>query len=535
MQGLRNIPHRLLISSLLALLVLAVFGQVASHSFVNFDDPKYIYENPHVRAGVTKEGLAWAFTTTDQANWHPLTWLSHMADVELFGLSPGGHHLVNAFLHLLNAVLLFLVLSRMTGKTWQSGFAAALFAVHPLHVESVAWAAERKDVLSAFFWMLALWAYAGYAERRSPAKYVLVASFFLLGLLSKPMVVTLPFVLLLLDYWPLERKKRFLPLLAEKAPLFLFSIGSCVATYIAQQRGGAIPPADLFPFGARAANAVVSYFRYMGKTVWPASLTVFYPHPWRTVDSIPVLAVAGAFLGLSALTVLSIRWARRRPYLMVGWFWYLGTLVPAIGLVQVGGQAMADRYTYLPLIGLFIAIAWGIPDLLKGWRPSPHLLGAMGGLVLLALAASAWVQASHWKNSVTLFGHAVRVSPSNALAHYYLGNAFAGDGRTEEAVSHYRKALKVNPYYFEARYNLANALESSGRIEEAIANYNEVLRLRPGIAEVHNNLGISLAKAGRLDEAISHFREALRLDPGNADVIRNLGIASGEKERVLTP
>jgi hypothetical protein len=534
MQALRKIPRRLLISSLLVLLVLAVFLQVGNHSFVNFDDPQYVYENPHVQRGLTKESLAWAFTSTGQANWHPLTWLSHMTDVELFGLDAGWHHRVSVLFHLLNTVLLFLVLQRMTGGLWQSAFVAGLFGVHPLHVESVAWVAERKDVLSAFFWMLSLWAYAAYAERKGAARYGLVVSFFFLGLLSKPMVVTLPFVLLLLDYWPLGRMNRFLDLLAEKAPLFLLSVGSCAATYAAQQREGAIPPADLFPLAVRVANAVVSYVRYLGKTVWPASLTVFYPHPWRTADSIPFLAVAGASTGLVALTALALRDAMRRPYLLVGWFWFVGTLIPVIGLVQVGGQAMADRYTYLPLIGLFIMVAWGIPDLLDRWRLRTRLAGAAGGVVLLALAAGAWFQVSHWKNSVALFGHAARVSSPNALAHYYLGNALGAEGRTDEAIFQYLQALTVNPYYFEARYNLANALETAGRNEDAIANYREVLRLKPGLAEAHNNLGIALADTGRLEEAISHFREALRLAPGSADAIRNLGLALENREKART-
>jgi tetratricopeptide (TPR) repeat protein len=265
--------------------------------------------------------------------------------------------------------------------------------------------------------------------------------------------------------------------------------------------------------------------------VWPASLTVFYPHPWRTTESIPGWEIAGASLGLAALTLISLYRARRRPYLAVGWFWYVGTLIPVIGLVQVGGQAMADRYTYLPLIGVFIMIAWGVPDLLEGWRLRRHLLGIAAGLTLLALAVSAWLQTSHWKNSVTLFGHAVRVSPSNALAHYFLGNAYTGDGRREEAIFHYRQALQINPSYIEARYNLANALDESGETREAIMNYTEVLRLKPAFAGAHNNLGICLAKTGRLEEAISHFREALRIAPENADAIRNLEIALEEKNK----
>jgi Flp pilus assembly protein TadD len=354
--------------------------------------------------------------------------------------------------------------------------------------------------------------------------------FFTLGIMAKPMLVTFPFVLLLLDYWPLKRELPFLRRIAEKVPLLALTLASCIITYLAQKSGGAIPPEDLLPFGARIANAALAYIGYLGKTGWPSSLSVFYPHPWRSPSGIHFWEIGGALAVFALISFLSIRWARRYPYLAVGWLWYVGTLVPVIGLVQVGGQAMADRYTYIPLIGIFIMIAWGAFDLLAGWKKRHIVLGVAGGAALALLAATAHIQAAHWRNSLTLFGHALEATSSNALAHFNMGSALAVEGKTEEAISHYREALRINPAYLDARYNLANALERSGRIPEAIATYNQVLRVRPGMVKAHNNLGIALAETGRLDDAIGHFREVLRLDPGNAEAIRNLGIALQNKK-----
>ena len=522
-------------------MTLAVFWQVRDYPFIPYDDDRYIAGNPFVSAGLTRSGVFWAFTTSYMGNWHPLTWLSHMADVQLFGISAGWHHLVNVCFHGANSVLLFLVLWRMTKGFWESAFVASLFAVHPIHVESVAWVAERKDVLSTFFWMLTLWSYAGYVERKSAASYVLTIGFFLLGLLSKPMVVTLPFVLLLLDYWPLRRIRasagsarrgwgEYYQLAREKVPFFLLSIGSCAVTFAVQKAGGAVSSTRGIPLGFRVANAAVSYVEYLGKTFWPGSLAVFYPHPWGTRTDIPAMKIAGAVLLLGALTTLSIRWASRIPCLITGWFWYLGTLVPVIGLVQVGTQAMADRYTYIPLIGLFIMIAWGVPQALEGWRLRKVALGAAAIGVVMVLLVSARQQTSYWRGGIQLFEHALEVTSDNWVAHFCLGAALTGEGRIEESAVHYREALRIKPDYFEARYNLANALKKQGKIEEAVAQYYETLRVNPAVAEAHNNLGIILAERGKMDQAIFHFREALRIRPGDAGASGNLNAALRYRE-----
>jgi hypothetical protein len=534
-----SLVRRSLIVALLVAMILAVFWQVRDYPLIPYDDDRYITENPPVLAGLTLKGVVWAFTTSHMGNWHPLTWLSHMADIHIFGLSIGWHHLVNVFFHGANAVLLFLVLWRMTKGMWQSAFVAALFAVHPLHVESVAWVAERKDVLSTFFWMLTLWSYAGYVERKSGARYLLVMVFFLLGLLSKPMVVTLPFALLLLDYWPLgrtrlapggtgdggERKVSFSRLAREKIPLFLLSLGSCAVTYAVQKAGGAVSSESGIPFGFRVANAAVSYAGYLGKTVWPGSLAVFYPHPWGAHVDIPAMKIAGSVILIGSLTVISLRWALRFPYLVTGWFWYLGTLVPVIGLVQVGTQAMADRYTYIPLTGLFIMVAWGVPHALGEWRFRRISLGAAGVGAILVLLVSSWHQTSYWRGGVPLFERALEVTSSNWVAHFCLGTALASEGKIDGGVVHYREALRIKPDYYEASYNLANARKKQGRIEEAVAQYYETLRINSNMFGAHNNLGIILAERGMLEQAIVHFREALRIRPGDAVASGNLNTA----------
>lgn len=561
--------RRSLILAILVVVTVAVYWQVGAHDFVGYDDDTYVAENPVVKRGLTADGIAWAFTTTHVSNWHPLTWISHMLDVELFGVAPGRHHLVNVFLHALNAALLFLVISGMTGAPWRSGFVAALFALHPLHVESVAWVAERKDLLSAFFWMLAMGAYVRYAERPGPARYWPVALFFVLGLLSKPMLVTLPFVLLLLDVWPLRRLAWAAPspdppparfpavsprrLLAEKLPLFALSAVSSVVTYLAQQAGGSLNTLEHYPLQVRAANAVVAYVGYLGKTVWPARLAVFYPHPGADR---PLWVPVGALLGLSALTALALRESRRRPYLGVGWLWYLGTLVPVIGLVQVGAQAMADRYTYVPLIGVFIAIAWGAADAVSVWPRRRYVLGASGTVVLVAALLATWLQAGWWRNTTTLFQRAIDVTSKNWIAHGNMGVALERQGRLDEAVAHYREALRIapgSPYllnnmgyalsrqwkigeaiacyrealrlkpdYAHARRNLGKALEESGLIDDAIATYREALRINPDDGVIHYRLALDLERKGRRDDAAAHYREALRIRPGNAAVIERL-------------
>jgi cytochrome c-type biogenesis protein CcmH/NrfG len=477
-----------------------------------------------------------------------------MLDCTLYGLKPGGHHLTNVLLHMANAILLFVVLRWMTGAIWRSALVAALFALHPLHVESVAWVAERKDVLSTFFWMLTMMAYVHYVNRPGWKRYLLVLINFSLGLMAKPMLVTLPFVLLLLDYWPLNRfqpravtgsvkdqppgfrssgdfKSPILKAVMEKAPLFLMSLVSCVVTVMAQQEAGAISSLEIVPFKFRIANALVSFVAYMGKMIWPQDLAVFYPHPGSDLQIWKPVA-AGLFLLIVSTVALWV--AQRCRYVFVGWLWYLGTLVPVIGLVQVGEQAMADRYTYVPLIGLFIVVVWGFADLVKTWRSRRWVASISAAVLVLALMAGSWLQVAHWKNSVKLFKHALDATTNNYVAHYTLGNALALQGNLAGSVSHYNKALQINPDHAEAHRNLAVGLDRQGKHQEAIQHYAEALRIRPYDAQSHNNLGVALAEQGRLEEAVAHFTEALRIDPNFKEAQRNLELSQGLMDQSST-
>lgn len=532
--------------------VLLVYWQVGDHEFINYDDNAYITDNAQVQKGLTSKGIIWAFTTSHTGNWHPLTWISHMLDCELYGLNPEGHHLTNVLFHMANAILLFVVLRWMTGAIWRSGLVAALFALHPLHVESVAWVAERKDVLSTFFWMLTMLAYVHYVNRPGGKRYLLVLVTFALGLMAKPMLVTLPFVLLLLDYWPLNRfkpravtgsvenqplgfwssgddKLPILKAVMEKTPLFLMSLFSCVVTVMAQQGAGAISTLEIVPFKLRIANGLVSVVAYMGKMIWPQDLAVFYPHPvsdlqiWKPV-------VAGLFLLILSTVALLV--AQRCRYVLVGWLWYLGTLVPVIGLVQVGEQAMADRYTYVPLIGLFIVVVWGFADLVKGWRSRRWVVSVSAAVMVLALMAGSWLQVAHWKNSVRLFKHALDVTTNNYVAHYTLGNALALQGNLTGSVSHYNKALQIHPNFAEAHNNLGNALALQENLTGAISHYNKALQINPDHAEAHRNLAVGLDRQGRHQEAIQHYAEVLRISPHDAQSHNNLGVALAEQGRL---
>lgn len=512
------------ISLALILLTLLVYGQVCSHDFINLDDQTYVIENPYVNGGLTIDGIRWAFIGSYASNWHPVTWLSHMTDCELFGLNPGGHHLVNLLFHLANTVLLFRVLTRMTRELWPSALVAALFALHPLHVESVAWVAERKDVLSTFFWMLTFWAYVRYVNRPGTFRYLLALLFFLLGLMSKPMLVTLPFTLLLLDVWPLQRvgslqSGRGLPvarLFVEKLPFFLCSLGSSVLTLWAQHRGGAVVPVSLVPMSVRIENALSSYASYIGKMFWPSGLAVYYPqsNSWQLWQ----VLMAGLFLVV--VSVLVIQEMQRRPYLAVGWFWYLGTLVPVIGIVQVGGQAMADRYTYVPLIGLFVMIAWGLRDL----RMPDKVIKTATTVVLVLCMAGTWLQLRHWQDSVALFRHTLRVTKNNSLAHFNLGCALYAQGREDESIRHLIEALQIEPTYAKAQYNLETILANPTADADPTSKTN--------LALAHNQLGIGFAQQGNTIKAVSHFSDAARLEPGNAMAHFNLGLAlMAEKRR----
>ncbi len=508
----------------LALITLAVYGQVVDHAFVNFDDNEYVYENPNVQHGLTGKGCGWALTTTRTGNWHPVTWLSHMLDCELFGLTAGYHHLVNVFLHILNSVLLYLVLRCMTGEVWRSAMVAAMFALHPLHVESVAWISERKDVLSTLFFMLTLWAYGRYASSPSWIRYGLVLGFLAWGLMAKPMLVTLPFVLLLLDFWPLGRfqpgRTRF-RLVAEKIPLFVLAAASSVATFVAQRQEGAMSLTYVVPFRDRIANALVTYVAYMGKMFWPGHLAVFYPYR----DTLPTGHWVGAALVLVGITVL-VGWAgRRRRYLAVGWLWYLGTLVPVIGFVQVGAQSMADRYTYVPLIGLFVMVVWTLGDVAARWRHARIGTAALAGVAIFGCMLATWIQVGHWRNGITLFEHTLKVTKDNPVAHTNLGAALMEAGKEHEAIRQYREALRIDPDHANAHVNLGIVLMGQGEEEQAIAHYREAVRIRPGFAQAHNQLGIALAQRGEIDEAIAHYREAVRIHPEFAGAYSNLGAA----------
>ncbi len=483
---------------LLAAIILATYWPVAGFDFVVYDDYSYITNNPVVQEGLSVRGLSWAFTTFHASNWHPLTWLSHMLDVELFGLDAGWHHLVNALIHLANSVLLFLVLRGMTGATWRSFVVAALFGVHPLHVESVAWVAQRKDVLSGFFWILAMAAYLRYVRRPGTARYLAALACFALGLLCKPMAVTLPFVLLLLDWWPLGRMAgepgaqgapgqplhAGLPkLLLEKVPFLLLSALSAAVTFLAQKQGGALDQA--LSLWARVQNALVAYAAYLWKTVAPVSLAVLYPHPG---SSVPAGKAIAAGLLLAALTAAFVHLRGRRPHLLAGWLWYLGTLVPVIGLVQVGVQSLADRYTYIPLVGIFIALSWEAGDRLSRLRVRPSGAAVVAGLVLSALVAVSGVQVRYWRNSVALFRHALSVEPDNWVAHVNLGWALEQEGRLDDAASHYRAALAIRPGNPYAHNNLGYVLELLGRTDEAVFHYREALRLKPDYLYARKNL-----------------------------------------------
>jgi tetratricopeptide (TPR) repeat protein len=562
-------------------LSLAVFGQTMRYDFVNFDDDLYVYNTPAIRAGLTIDGMASAFTNPHARNWHPLTTISHMFDCQLYGLNAGGHHATNIVLHTIAVLLLFAVLRQMTGTVWRSAIVAALFAVHPLHVESVAWVSERKDILSAVFFLLMLTAYVRYARAPSVTRYLVVAVLFAAGLMSKPMLVTAPLVLLFLDYWPLRRfeqpsstprKTKILKtgthgriirgLFLEKIPLLVLSAGSGIITFILQKRAiGAIPP---LPFLWRAQNAVMSYVIYAWKTLWPMRLAVFYPYPsdtWATWQI--VLAIAF----LLAVTCAAIGWRDNRPYLFTGWFWYLVMLVPVIGLVQVGEQGHADRYTYLPSIGLFLIAVWAVSDLAavgegRIWR---GVAAAGTAVVVVALACAAFTQTSYWRNSETLWTHTLAVTTDNDVAHnnlgylcvdrgdldkamshfeaaskirsgkldphYNLGTAFVemnlGDalarkGQSDEAMVHFEQAIKLQPDYAEAYYNRGNVLFAKDRIDEAIADFEKTLQIQPNDADAHTGLGNALLRKGALKEAIAHYNEAMALAPEDPHSRSNL-------------
>ena len=563
----------LLIGLLLAAVTLILYWPVQSFDFVNFDDDIYVTDNRQVQRGLSMEGLRWAFTTFHAGNWHPLTWISHMTDVEAYGLDAGGHHRTNALIHAAAALLLYIVLRAMTGSLWGSALVAALFAIHPLHVESVAWVSERKDVLSGFFWILTMGAYTHYAKNPSLRRYLLVLVSFGMGLLSKPMLVTLPFVLLLLDYWPLKRlagtrtafdpwvyaggtagRAGLLRLIVEKVPLFIVAAAACIVTLIAQREVGALWTLEKMPFEQRIANAFVAYMEYIRKMLWPADLSVLYPHAgmppaWKTGLAVTLIA---------SLSYVAVRKAREMPFLLVGWLWYLGTLVPVIGIIQVGSQSMADRYTYLPLVGLFLAAAWGAKSLVE---KRPLLKPVVIACVIVALAGlpiPSRVHVETWKNSVTLFEQALRMTEVNPLAHHNIGAYYLERNECQKAVPHFLmaleakkdypyalsnlgvctsrgndperalrlfdKAIRIEPRFTKARIDRAIYLMRLGRLEEAGMDFLEILKMKPDHEAAHTNLGLIFVQQGKLGDAEAHLREALRVNPRNAEALNNLGL-----------
>ena len=542
------------ICAVLITAVLCTYSAVAGYGFVNFDDDLYVTLNDHVRNGLTWENLKWAMSSVTLYYWHPLTWISHMADTQLFGMDAGPRHFENVCIHAINAALLFVVLRTITRRFWPCAFVAAAFALHPLRVESVAWIAERKDVLSGFFWLLTTLLYVPYAKKQTPGRYMTVLASFALGIMAKPMLVTLPLVLLLLDYWPLNRTRR----LSEKGPMLAIAIAASVATVHAQASSGATTE---LPLPIRLENAVSAYVTYIGMLIWPRNLAVLYPY--RT--DFPSLWIAFCVVLLTAITVAVIYFRRRWPYLFVGWFWYVIALLPTVGLIQVGAQAIADRFTYIPTIGILIAVVWFIADHARQRRA---LYAAAAACVLAVLAWRTTAQLPVWKSSVTLFSRAVEVAPESHLNQHNLGYALAQEGRYQEAIPHYQESLRLEPRLYKADYNLGRALYETGKPGDAVVYFKKALSyrldpsyesdihnalgmafaqqrdfanaghefmsaiaLKPQASEPHANMGSLFAMQGRLQEAVPQFLTAIQLQPGSANAHRNLGFAYAQLGR----
>jgi tetratricopeptide (TPR) repeat protein len=563
-----------LVCVFLVLAVFAVFGQTAQFEFVNYDDNTYIYANPVVLKGLTWQGLCWAFTYSEIGHWHPLTWMTHMADCQCYGLWASGHHITNLVLHTVSTLLLFLTLQRMTGAFWRSAFVAAVFTVHPLRAESVAWIAERKDVLSGVFFMLTLWTYLNYVRGPSAGRYLAMLASFALGLLAKNMLVTVPFVLLLLDWWPLGRMRSssheetgpvqsripFWGLVKEKIPLLFLSAASCLATICSSEKIG---EAARIPTFARIGNAAVSYLVYLRQMLCPTGLSSLYPFPQNGPLAGEVL---GALALLTAVTFIVVANREKRPFLLVGWLWYLGMLVPAIGIVQISYYAHADRYTYLPSIGLAIAATWLVGDYTKGWKHRQFILVSLSSVVVGVLSFFGYVQTTHWRDSETLWTQALKCDPDNRFAHYNLGITLLSRGETNEAIAQYRRAVEIYPRYTEAlnnlglalfdngekkeamaqyrkalevdpkhnraRCNLASALAQMGQLEEAAAQYRQVLRSEPDLVTAHHDLAVTLDRLGQTDEAIAQYRQVLKAEPADIEVLNHLGLALAKAGRL---
>jgi protein O-mannosyl-transferase len=564
----QNKLMRVLICLALAILTIIAFWSLKDCGFIDLDDPIYVHANAHVKSGLNANSVRQAFSSElveKCSNWHPITWLSLMLDYEIFGLNPSGYHLINLLLHVMNAMLLFLILHRMTKKLWASAFVAALFAIHPLHVESVAWIAERKDVLSTFFWMLTMGAYSYYVKHTGFRRYFFVLLFFVLGLMAKSMLVTFPMVLLLLDYWPLQRFQKnrqdckiqtegvkpvssdkqkqkskkeqpaknilevnkpadfkykwsmVYPLLWEKVPLFALSIFSCIVTYIAQQKGGAVASIQTISLGVRIGNAFISYIAYIGKMIWPSNLAVLYPHtgllaPWQVLGSIFL------FFGI---TLIIIWRAKEIPYLATGWLWYTGTLVPVIGILQIGSQAMADRYAYIPLIGLFIIVAWGVPDLLEKWNYRKEILIASSALIISCLSIITWTQVGYWQNSITLFDQTLKVTDHNWLIYNNRGISHNSLGNYRQAMQDFAKAIEIKPNYIESYYNRGLAYNGLGNYRQALEDFNKTIEKIPGNADPYISRGIAYNGLGNYRQALEDFNKSIQMRPGHAGAYSN--------------
>lgn len=506
--------RKLIICLALALVTAALYSPVRHYEFVNYDDADYILDNPQVRAGLTFAGFQWALVTGHDY-WHPVTWLSHMSDVQLFGLNAGPPHVVNVLFHIANALIVFLLLARMTGAVWPPALVAALFAWHPLHVESVAWIAERKDVLSTFLGLMSLWAYARYAESNRRMHLFLALLWFALGLSAKPMLVTLPFLLLLLDYWPLGRLATVAPLklIKEKIPFFVLTAASSVVTYATARN---VESLGSVPLSYRLKYALIACAGYLPKTFWPANLTVVYPNFWV----FPWWKVGGALLLLVGISAMAVYSAGRRPWLLMGWLWFIGMLVPVMGLIQAGSQSMADRYTYLSLVGIFVMLAWSGAEVAARSAFAAKMVTVTGLGVSFALLPLSAMQLRTWSDSEALFEHAIAVTKDNHIAHGILGRVLANRGRLDEAQAHYEEALRILPNQPENHFSLGVVLAQKGKFEEAIAHYKQAIQMKPDAA-THYNLGNALMKLGRSDEAIAHFAEAARLDPQMAEAQNN--------------
>jgi len=517
--------------------IFSVFGQAVNYDFLAYDDYAFVANNPHIKEGLTKESLKWAFTSTHACFWKPVTWLSYLLDIEIFGTSPFGFHFTNIILHYFNTLLLFAVLYFMTGALWPCVAVGLLFGIHPLHVESVAWVSERKDVLSTFFMMLAVGAYGAYVKIPSWRRYGAVTLFFILGLMAKPMLVTLPFIFLLLDYWPLNRTRlnpcetsqtlHLSTLIKEKIPFFVLAIGFCILTAVAQQKCGALASVGDIGFELRIKNALVSYFLYLKNTVFPSQLSIFYPYP----DTIPLWAAGGAAIFILLVSIGILCFHRNCPWLVTGWFWYLGTLIPVIGLVQSGDFSMADRFTYIPLVGIFIMFSWTAQ---KVWTGRPALkkwIILFFGVAILVLGAVGYRQAEYFKNSLTLFERAVSVNPDNWLALNNLGITYNEMGKHREGIQCFQKALAIKPVFVEALNNLAGTFVKTGRIEEGLGYYRRAIELMPNFSGTYYNLAVALEASGRLKNAEDSYKKVLKMNPQNAEALNNLGVIQGRLQR----